>query len=235
MAEMIDIFPSQYNSVKFNLYFQSLSTFLGKILMKWIVISALIGLILSLMVGRVSHSQEAPQDSQFEQALREARQVSKELAEKVRGLLLQEIERGGFVNAVRVCSEVAQEITQQFNKDTGQYARRVSLRYRNPKNISDDYERRKLEEFDFLNHEKRLGNEYVEVVKEEDKEYLRYMRPLVAIPLCLVCHGPKENIPSEIKAMLAEKYPDDRATGFSVGDVRGTISVKIALPYRGSR
>jgi hypothetical protein len=43
------------------------------------------------------------------------------------------------------------------------------LRYRNPKNIPDDYERRKLEEFDFLNREKRLGNEYMEVVKEDRK------------------------------------------------------------------
>jgi len=232
---MIDIFLSQYNSVKFNLYFQSLSTFLGTILMKGIVIAGLIGLVLSFMVGGVSHSQQSHQDSQFEQALLEARQLSKELAEKVRGLLLQEIDRGGFVNAARVCSELAQEITQQFNKRTGYYARHVSLRYRNPKNIPDDYERRKLEEFDFLTREKRLGNEYKEVVKEGDQEYLRYMRPLVAIPLCLVCHGPKENIPSEIKTILAEKYPGDRATGFLVGDVRGAISVKIALPHRGSR
>jgi len=232
---MIDIFLSQYNSVKFNLYFQSLSTFLGTILMKGIVIAALIGLVLSLMVGRMSHSQQSHQDSQFEQALLEARQLSKELAEKVRGLLLQEIERSGFENAARVCSELAQEITQQFNRSTGHYARRVSLRYRNPKNIPDDYERRKLEELDFLNREQRLENEYMEVVKEGDREYLRYMKPLVAIPLCLVCHGPKENIPSEIKAMLVKKYPDDRATGFLVGDVRGAISVKIALPQKGSR
>ena len=232
---MINIFLSQYNSVKFNPYFQSLSTFLGTILMKGIVIRALIGLGLSLMIGRVSYSQQSIQDSRFEQALREARQVSTELTEKVHGLLLQEIERGGFVNAVRVCSESAQKITQQFYKDTGHYARRVSLRYRNPKNIPDDYERQKLEEFDFLNREKRLGNEYVEVVKEGDHEYLRCMRPLVAIPLCLVCHGPKENIPSEIKAILVEKYPDDQATGFLAGDVRGAISVKIALPHRGSR
>ena len=203
--------------------------------MKGIVIAALIGLVLSLMVGRVSHSQQSHQDLQFEQALQEARKVSAELAEKVRGLLLQEIERGGFENAARVCSELAQTITQQFNKRTGYYARRVSLRYRNPKNIPDDYEQRKLEEFDFLNREKRLENEYMEVVKEGSQEYLRYMKPLVAIPLCLVCHGPKENIPSEIKAILTEKYPDDRATGFLSGDVRGTISVKIALPHKGSR
>jgi hypothetical protein len=232
---MVDIFPSQDNFVKFNLYFRFLSRFLGGIPMMWTVISGLIGLTLFVMIGGVSYPQQTIPDSRSEQALREARQVSKELAEKVRGLLLQEIERGGFVNAVRVCSESAQKISQQFNKNTGHYARRVSLRVRNPKNIPDDYERRKLEEFDLLNREKRLGNEYVEVVKEGNHVYLRYMRPLVVIPLCLVCHGPKENIPSEIKTILAEKYPDDRATGFLNGDVRGTISVRIALPQRGVR
>ncbi len=202
--------------------------------MKWTIISGLIGLTLFVMIGGVSYPQQTIPDSRSEQALHEARQVSSELAEKVRGLLLQEVEKGGFVNAVRVCSEWAQQITQQFNRQTGHYVRRVSLKYRNPKNIPDDYERRKLEEFDFLNREKRLDNEYVEVVKEGDQEYLRFMRPLVAAPLCLVCHGPKENIPLEIKSMLAEKYPDDRATGFLAGDVRGAISVKIVLPFRGS-
>jgi Na+/H+ antiporter NhaB len=119
MAEMIDIFLSQYNSVKFNLYFQFLSTFLGTILMKGIVIAVLIGLALSLMVGRVSHSQQSHQDSQLEQALREARKVSAELAEKVRGLLLQEIERGGLVNAARVCSELPKKLLNSSIKGQG--------------------------------------------------------------------------------------------------------------------
>jgi hypothetical protein len=167
---------------------------------------------------------------QIERALTEARQVSTELAEKVRGLLFQEIEQGGFVSAVRVCSELAQQITLQFNARTGHSVRRVSLRYRNPKNIPDEYEQGKLEEFNFLNQKKQLPNEYVELVNEQGQKYLRYMRPLMTLPLCITCHGPKENIPSDVKSILTERYPDDRATGFLVGDVRGAITVKITLP-----
>jgi len=199
---------------------------------KLISIISLGGIFLGGLVFCISQAQQSIQDLRTDQALKEARDVSGELADEVRGLLLQEIGKGGFVNAVKVCSESAQKITKRFNERPGHIGRRISLRHRNPKNIPDDYERRKLEEFDLLNHERRLGNDYFEVVKEDGLEYLRYMKPLIAIPLCMNCHGPKENIPSEVRIILSEKYPEDRAIGFRVGDVRGAISIKIALPLR---
>jgi len=186
---------------------------------------AFVGVSISMVTITLSQAQ-------MEQALSEARHISDELVEKVRGLLFQEIEKGGFPRAVQVCSESAQEIARPFNVQPDHHVRRVSLRYRNPKNAPDSYERKKLEEFDLLNREKKLANEYVEVLREKGREYLRYMRPLLAAPVCINCHGPKENISLEVKAILAEKYPDDQATGFLVGDVRGAISVKIALPAK---
>jgi hypothetical protein len=78
----------------------------------------------------------------------------------------------------------------------------------------------------------QLSNDYVEVANEQGQKYLRYMRPRITLPVCMTCHGWKENIPSEVKVILAEKYPDDHATGFLVGDVRGAISVKILLSLR---
>ncbi len=200
--------------------------------MKWWMIFILIGMALFTGIAALSESSQAVDDPQIEQALTEARQVSVELAEKVRSLLFQEIEKGGFVSAVRVCSEMAQQITLQFNARTGHTIRRVSLRYRNPRNIPDEYEKVKLEEFNFLNQKKQLSNDYIEVVNEQGQKYLRYMRPLITLSVCMTCHGPKENIPSEVKLILAEKYPDDHATGFLVGDVRGAISVKILLSPR---
>ena len=74
-----------------------------------------------------------------------------------------------------------------------------------------------------------MPNEYSEIVEEQGKKYLRYFRPLIVAPLCITCHGPKENIPQEVGTILAERYPEDRATGFLVGDVRGAITVKILV------
>jgi tRNA A37 threonylcarbamoyladenosine synthetase subunit TsaC/SUA5/YrdC len=186
----------------------------------------LLAVCFMLMPLLPASAQQGSRDIASERALTDARRVSNQLADKVRGLLFQEIEKGGFPSAVRICSETAQEMTLQFNAKTGHHVRRISLKYRNPKNVPDAYERRRLEEFNVLNQKKELSNEYSEIVEEQGKKYLRYLKPLIVAPLCITCHGPKENIPQEVKAILAERYPDDLATGFLVGDVRGAITVK---------
>ena len=168
-------------------------------------------------------------DENYEEALKDARRLADELGDKIRGLLFRELQRGGAVSAVSVCSEVAQEITREFNRHTGHYARRVSMRYRNPRNLPDGYEQRVLSHMEVENRQKHLAKEYVEVVKEQDVRILRYMRPLIAAPVCMNCHGLKETMTPEVKRMLAERYPEDRATGFQEGDLRGAISVKIVL------
>lgn len=176
-----------------------------------------------------SMAQQKSEDMNHADALREARWLADELGDKIRGLLFQELQRGGPAGAVRVCSEVAQEMTREFNRRSGHHARRVSVRYRNPKNAPDDYEQQVLMRMEVENRQKHLAKEYVQVMKEQNVEVLRYMRPLIVAPVCLNCHGPKGSMAPEIKRMLAEKYPEDRATGFQEGDLRGAISVKIVL------
>ena len=190
---------------------------------------ALLVICLIVVSSLPASAQKGSKDIAIEEALMDARKVSNQLAEKIRGLLLQEIDKGGFSSAVRVCSELAQEMTLQFNAEAGHHVRRISLKYRNPKNVPDAYEQRRLEEFNILNQKKELSNEYSEVVEEQGKKYLRYLKPLIVAPLCITCHGSKENIPQEVKNILAERYPGDRATGFLVGDVRGAITVKILV------
>ena len=42
--------------------------------------------------------------------------------------------------------------------------------------------------------------------------------------LCTTCHG--ESISPGIASAIAERYPDDEATGFAVGDLRGVFWVE---------
>jgi hypothetical protein len=42
--------------------------------------------------------------------------------------------------------------------------------------------------------------------------------------LCLTCHG--SNLDADIAASIAERYPEDRATGFEAGDLRGVFWVE---------
>jgi len=120
--------------------------------------------------------------------------------------------------------------TADYRRNFGNDIRRVSLRRRNPANEPDAYERRVLDSFERLPADARPGAESWRLVREDGGEALRYLKPLVANAMCLTCHGEITEIPPTVRAVIAREYPDDRATGFSVGDVRGAVSVRVPLP-----
>lgn len=52
-----------------------------------------------------------------------------------------------------------------------------------------------------------------------------YAEPIVMQPLCTVCHG--SAIDPDLRRSIAALYPDDRATGFEAGDLRGIFWVTL--------
>jgi hypothetical protein len=62
----------------------------------------------------------------------------------------------------------------------------------------------------------------------EGDRNLRYMMPIVlGSPVCLGSHGGPQDIAPEVRDELRCLYPDDKATGYRIGDLRGAVSVKI--------
>jgi hypothetical protein len=163
-----------------------------------------------------------------EAALQRARQAADALAGELMKTLLQELQAGGPPGAVRVCSEHAQKIAAAHSGD-GLTIRRVSLKARNRADEPDDYEREKLTELEALQAGGELPKEIVETVAEGDARKLRYLRILKVGKPCLKCHGSKEEIDPEVRRLLEEHYPDDRATGYREGDLRGAVSVIVTL------
>ncbi|WBX86486.1 DUF3365 domain-containing protein [Sphingosinicella microcystinivorans] len=52
----------------------------------------------------------------------------------------------------------------------------------------------------------------------------RYMRAILTMPMCLACHG--ANIAPEVTAAVRPNYPEDQATGFAPGQLRGALSIR---------
>jgi len=42
--------------------------------------------------------------------------------------------------------------------------------------------------------------------------------------MCLACHG--DNIAPEVTAAIRAHYPEDQATGFATGQLRGAFSIR---------
>jgi hypothetical protein len=187
-------------------------------------------LLVGILAGTGSASRaEEPADPRVRSALAEARAAAGELSDQIRNLLMRELKTGGFEGAVAVCATTAQEKTAEYRRASGNDIRRVSLRRRNPANEPDAHERGVLESFDRLPVEARPAAEHWEIAREDGREMLRYLKPVVANAMCLTCHGERAKIPPAVQSVIAREYPNDRATGFSAGDVRGAVSVRIPL------
>ena len=53
----------------------------------------------------------------------------------------------------------------------------------------------------------------------------RYMRALPVQEFCLNCHGMPDQLSPAVKERLRELYPDDKGVGYSVGQIRGAMTI----------
>jgi hypothetical protein len=63
-------------------------------------------------------------------------------------------------------------------------------------------------------------------------ERVGLLRPLVEQSMCAACHGPVDRISPSVRAAIATRYPDDRATGFRDGDLHGWFWVELPKHQR---
>src|SRR3989338_928254 len=154
--------------------------------------------------------------------LGEARKVATTLPPKLLAVLQEEIKKSGPEGAIPVCRDMAPKMAGEISQQTGWKIKRVSLKPRNEaRAIPDAWEQAALEDFDKraaageppaqLEKGEKVGNEY------------RYVKALPVQPLCLSCHGPADQLSPAVKAALSQHYPNDRATGYSVGKTGGEI------------
>jgi len=163
--------------------------------------------------------------------LEEARKTAMSVPPKLIGVLQKEIDKGGPEGAITVCREMAPKMAKAASEESGWQIRRVSLKNRNPKAAPDAWEKAALEDFDkrAAAGENPMHLEKGEVVEEGGKKTYRYVKALPVQTLCLNCHGPADTITDAVKAKLAELYPEDKATGYSPGQIRGAMTLKKPL------
>lgn len=157
--------------------------------------------------------------------LQQAREVATILPPRLTAALQQEIGKTGFEGAIAVCGEIAPQMAQEISRQSGWNIRRVSLKARNDaRAIPDAWERAALEEFDL----RAAAGEPAEQLEKAATvgEEFRYLKALPTQPLCLGCHGVADQLSPGIQSALAQRYPNDLATGYSVGQIRGAISVR---------
>ncbi|HEY5604874.1 MAG TPA: DUF3365 domain-containing protein [Gammaproteobacteria bacterium] len=162
----------------------------------------------------------------------EAADITQVFVKQLGEALQKEMQAGGPVAAVKVCSELAPQITGQISRDKGWKVTRVGTRVRNPMlGLPDSWEQKVLAQFQERSGKGETFDKMAvaEIVEEPGGNYFRFMKAIGVQPQCLACHGDPKEMKDEVKALLKERYPHDQATGYKAGDLRGAVSIKRPL------
>ena len=158
-------------------------------------------------------------------AVLEAKTITKAFGGALKAELKKAMKAGGPVNALEVCHTEANPIAEKSAKEHNALVSRVSLKNRNPDNAPNDWQRKVLEDFNARAAKGESVNKmgFAEVVEQDGKKQLRFMKALPTGGLCLECHG--TNIEADVQEKITALYPDDKAMGYEKGQVRGAVVI----------
>jgi len=180
------------------------------------LLSALIGLPLLLNLQGLPAA-----DVDKAQLKQEAIGIVKKFGGSLKPELKKAIQSGGPAHAISVCSEKAPSIAKRLSSESGWMVKRVSLKARNQSAVPDSWEQKVLQQFDQrqANGESAAKMAYAEIVEGR----FRFMKAQGVEAVCMNCHAAE--LKPEVEAALKENYPEDRARGYELGQIRGAFSL----------
>ena len=143
------------------------------------------------------------------------------LAQNLKKTLVNAIKNKGLVGAVEQCNIEAPIISQNLSTKNLKVSR-IASKNRNPENKATQEQEQVLK---FFEQEIALGKSPKNLYKVvETQDSMQYLKPIVTGKVCLACHG--SNVSGELKAKIKKLYPNDLATGFEEGSLRGSFLVE---------
>lgn len=123
----------------------------------------------------------------------------------------------GPTNAISVCKVQAPAIEASLSVE-GVKLGRTSHRLRNPDNRAPEWVNEVLQAY--LSENSNRQPHVVPLANDREG----YVEPITIKPICLACHG--KSLAPDVATQINRMYPEDEATGFEIGDLRGVYWVE---------
>jgi hypothetical protein len=188
----------------------------------------LIPVILLVLIVIVGCQSNQPRDLTAEETaeyIEKGKTIVQSSFSALSGQLAGAINEGGVQNAVSYCNIKANPIMDSLMKAHQVNILRVSLRPRNPKNISNAEEAEFFKDYLRLQSEQKPLEPFLETQPGGTVHF--YMPITIISPLCLKCHGEVgKDILQEDYELIKALYPYDQATGYTMNELRGMWKVE---------
>jgi len=138
----------------------------------------------------------------------------------------KQMKSGGPMQALDFCSNEAYTLTEKVNTqlEKGVSVKRISLKYRNPLNKPAEDEAKILHSLESLQKENVILPKHI-IEKVDEHTYKVYKPLVIKKQVCLKCHGDVTN--QKLKKAINERYPEDKAQHYKMGDLRGAVVVTV--------
>lgn len=178
-------------------------------------------LAVGLWVALAAHAQDPAEPTSAERAGAAAKAFSTEL----RGTLTAAMTKGGPLAGVEVCHAEAPRIAAAVAAAHGVQLGRVGVRSRQPANRLEGWQQEVLAAWAKAPPAGAPAQWAPVVSKDPTTGTLRWAKAIETEGPCLVCHG--DSIEPQLQAAIRAHYPDDPATGFAAGSLRGLVWVEV--------
>lgn len=165
-------------------------------------------------------------DESFDAEVERAHEAMLALQTRLIEALTTELDRNGPVGAIQVCREAAPGIASEVSTEAGITVARTSHRLRNPENGPPEWALEIVE--------RGAGTKADEATEHviDLGDAVGVLRPIGTLGMCTTCHGDEASMAPELLERIAEIYPEDEATGFEVGDLRGWMWAEVPVSSR---
>ena len=171
------------------------------------------------------------------------RGIAGQLLNQLGAKLKAAISTDGPMAAVSVCKEAAPSIARSLSAEHGVQRPRRHRPLKGLQQVCDagglnglevvheggvDRRKEALAQFDtrLAQGEKPANLEFWQVVETASgKRELHYAKAIMVQPQCLACHGQAQDISAPMAEKIKQEYPDDQATGYSAGKLRGAVVI----------
>ncbi|MBL7472950.1 Tll0287-like domain-containing protein [Robertkochia sediminum] len=167
--------------------------------------------------------QPAEQAIDTREYLKKGQQIAMQTQQVLGTTLKQKIAEGGPENAIAFCNLRALPITDSLAKVHHARIRRVTNKTRNGVNRANSEALSIMKRY----KDQLEKGETLEGVVYVKNDHIQTYYPIMTAHLCMQCHGiPVTDIKAGTMSSILERYPADRAKGYTPGELRGLWSIQ---------
>lgn len=188
-----------------------------------------LSLLFVLFIGLVSCNTSTNSTTKLsEEAQKKYMDKGTEITQKAFKLLsdnlMTQMQQGGPSQALPFCNVQALPLTASIATQENVQIKRVSKMFRNSANKPNTTERHVISDYE---NTLLRGEELSPVLISTLSGKPQFFSPILINKKCLSCHGViRKQVSKQTDSLIKVVYPNDLATGYKVGDLRGIWSIQ---------